>query len=641
MTGQNNTIFLGRREEREERINWLADSRMHRESLKRRFVEPEGFRAADSVLRMHGTVFLDGNPGSGRKSAALMLLWSRFDDDGSCRRVAFDDDSNDGAEALDPNTVAEGDRLLLDLSEDHGPGGGTNLSSRLATFCQSVQEKGAAFVVVLPPGWQQTTALHEQRLAGVVKRLGRPSGEAVFRSHVQAEHSLDVVDRHTLPHLAACVADAPMRDIAELALRFVEVRRRDPHASVTDAFAEARKSAEDYVADVAASVGRYAPQQRALLLAAALFEGSHTDAVHEATRLMLEALSFSSEEIHLLEQDGIDTRLAAVDVAVDSHRCVRFGNVGYHYAVARYFWANHPDLRGPLRDWIGCCVESSMMATSDRERAVERFAGQACRHGRSEDLHILAARWAKSGDSGRANLRAAWAARALDHALRWDGDDGHVAQLARKQLYDWATKGADPGLARVMIEVSAKVVADQYPDQALVRLRWLACHEDRRVQIDAVEATRVLARDRRVYRRLLWRMSDRWIHQRRPSDVRLFLETSAADVIMRVAGSDIRALIQERGVRQQLVQCWSAVFALDDVSRWGEHVRGWLDTAADTTAGGVGVDVLVDAAGPEVRTMARLYVVARNWADAAPGVRGPVLERLYRGIAQAQGLDVA
>src|SRR5690606_488836 len=307
------------------------------------------FEAAGSVLCNHGTVFLDGDPGSGRKSAALMLLWRRFGDDGSCRRVAFDDDSNDGAEALDPNTVAGGDRLLLDLSEDRVPDNRADLSSRLATFCQSVQEKGAAVVVVLPQGWQQTPALYEQRLKGFVTRLERPSGEAVFRRHVEAEFESDIFGRQAVPNLTDYVRKAPMQDIAELALRFVEVRRRDPHASVVDLLDEALRSVEDHVADVGETVGRYMPAQRALLLAAAVFEGSHTDVVHEATRILLEALSFSGEDIHLLEQDGIDARLAAVKVTIDAHRCVRFGKIRYHRAVAGYFWANYPDMRESLR----------------------------------------------------------------------------------------------------------------------------------------------------------------------------------------------------------------------------------------------------------------------------------------------------
>lgn len=642
ITGENNTYnayFLGQQEEREERLDWLTDSRTHRVSLQRRFVEPDRFAAARSVLRDHGTVFLEGDPGSGRKSAALMLLWERFDNDGSCRRLSFDDERNDGAEALDPNTVAEGDRLLLDLSEDRGPDNRAELSSRLATFCQAVQEKGAAFVVVLPSGWQQTAAFREQRLVGVVKKIGRPSGDAVFRSHVRAALESDVFGPQSVPSLADYVAKAPMRDIAELAVRFVEIRQWDPHASLANIVAEARKSAEDYVADVGETVGGYAPVQRALLLAAALFESSHTDVVHEATDTLLKELSFSDEDIHLLEQEGIDGRLAAVGVTVDAHRCVGFGKVRYHRAVAGYFWANYPDMREPLRNWIGSCVESATMTTGDRERAVERFASQACRHGRSEDLHVLAARWAKKSDAGSTNLRAQWAARALDHALRWDSDDGRVARAARKQIYAWARDGVDSGLAHVLVDVSANVVADQYPDQALVRLRWLAQHRRCRVRDAAVGAVQDLTRDRRAYRRFLWRMSD-WIGGRRPPDVHLFLETSVAGVIMRGDESSARALIHESWARAQLVDCWAAVFAQDNASTWSGHVRGWLDAATDAHADEAGVDVLVDAAAPYVPALARLYVVARNWADTAPGERGPVLERLYRGIAQAQGLDV-
>ncbi|GAA1223504.1 hypothetical protein GCM10009676_01070 [Prauserella halophila] len=620
-------------------VAWQVDSRGYREYLQDRFVPPVGFDAAGRKLEKHGTLFLCGESGSGRKSAALMLLWTWSpDSDASCRRLSLDKDEGD--DPLHPDSIQRNDRLLLDLTEERDPGRLHTVEERLATFAGAVEDMQAALVVLLPPRRQQDPRLLELAVTGSTVVIERPRGEAVFAQYVRQEFDVDLVDCQAMHEVATRVAAAPMRDIAELARRTVEARTARPNADFADWLAEARKSAEDYREEVAEAIGAAGPEQRALLLTAAVLEGGHTDAIHRAQRRLLEVLRFSREEIHLLEQQGIEAALGDIDVVVDASHTVRFGKVRYQQAVTDHFWMNYPEMRGSLATWVATCVELDELSDEDRVRVVDRYVRQACRHGRVPELCGVIRRWAGPGNRPeRKNPPLRWADTALDLALRWDEDAGQVAQQVRRQIYEWVRdEQPSADLARVLVDVCAGVMADTHPDQALVRLRRLAWHRVDAVAAQARSAVVELTGDYRVYRRFLWRMAE-WMDQERSSDVALFLAASTGERVLRAVWS--HAPIVDAQAREQLRTCWAAVLPHDS-SWWRDRLREWLDEAVDSPHDDAALSLLLDATGSDVDILARLYVVARDWAadgDPANRVRRhDVLERVNAGIARSQGL---
>ncbi|MBB3665454.1 hypothetical protein FB384_004411 [Prauserella sediminis] len=616
-----------------------VDSRGYRKYLRPRFVRPLQFEAAGRALAKHGTLFLSGEPGSGRKSAALMLLWERFPgSDASCRRLSLDED--DGDDRLHPDSIQRNDRLLLDLTEERDPERLSTVEKRLATFVGAVEDMEAALVVLLPPRRDQDPRLRELAVTESTVTIERPNGTAVFTEHVLQDIDADLVDGRAVRELDAFLAAVPMRDVAELARRTVEARNVHRDADFAYWLAEARKSAEDYREEVTEAIGATGPEQRALLLTVAVLEGGHTDAIHRAQRQLLEELRFSRDEIHLLEQRGIEAALGDIGVVVDASHAVRFGKVRYQQAVADHFWMNYPDMRQSLATWVAACVELDELSEEDRGRVVERFVRQACRHNRIPELCAVIRRWAGSGNRPvRKNPPIRWADTALDLALRWDEDAGQAAQQVRRQIYEWASdEQLGAGLAQVLVEVCAEVVADTHPDQALVRLRRLAWHRDDAVATKARSAVVTLTGDTRVHRRFLWRMAD-WMGQERPSDVTLFLEASSGERVLHRARP--RAPIVDAQAREQLRRCWAGVLP-HEPSWWRDRLREWLDEAVNSPHRDAALTLLLDASGANVDILARLYVVARDWAaggDPADRVRRrDVLERLNAGIARSQGL---
>ncbi|MET7906630.1 hypothetical protein ABZS86_36385 [Streptomyces sp. NPDC005355] len=78
--------------------------------LWQRFVHPRGFGQARRILAETSTVLLDGAPGSGRTSAARVLLHELRRDVGSFHELL---PGEEGESLLDPDLVGDEDRLLL------------------------------------------------------------------------------------------------------------------------------------------------------------------------------------------------------------------------------------------------------------------------------------------------------------------------------------------------------------------------------------------------------------------------------------------------------------------------------------------------------------------------------------------------
>ncbi|GAA0539015.1 hypothetical protein GCM10011581_06120 [Saccharopolyspora subtropica] len=612
------------------------------EQLTARFVEPPRFARAEEKLEEFRTVFLDGPLGSGRHTAAQMLLQRVGRDDSQFRMLSVEGDE-DAEMSLRPDSVQPGERLLLDLSGEARAERFLDVQQKLLPFRAAVVENNGALVVIPP---SELVHLLSPEWTRLKVGIGRPSGEAVLLKHLHAdgiEAAPDDLDIDVLrPHLDR----APMRDLGHLCQRIAEARDAEPQHGFGDWVARACEALADRASEVARRAKEWSAPQRAWALAAAMLKDSHADSVQSAAISLLHRLKYPKEETHVLERDGLDESLRVIDVVPNADRQVTFTKLGYDNAVRDHFWTNYPELRVPLRDWIGSCVLDAGITDADRDRLVARFAEQARRTGRVTDLCTLAERWTRREGARHSVARALqWAASALAYGLREDPTTGMSAATVRRRIYTWASQpNLSVDLAHVLISVCADVMAETHPDHAVVRLRLLAAHNEPNVAEAAKDAVVGLAEDNRFYRRLLWWMRTWLIHHSKRSDVELFLATSAPRRLVDTT-SRSTALITNSAVREQLVIGWRAVLN-SHVDGWKKEVGKWLSASRTSSYGPSLLGVLVDAAGGELAKLAMLHVTARDWAAAARDVeeragRQQVSRKLASEIDAAQGLRLA
>lgn len=576
-------------------------------NLAERFVLPPGYGDLVSRLRSPGTVVVSGAPGRGRRSAALMVL--KESGEGATRFRELPDDDVDDRFVLDANVIETGERLLLDLTTGANaiP---RNLLANLRAYRAAVTEHHAYLAIVLPPERQQIAA----ELGTEAVLIGRPDGDAVLRGHLSAlgiEVAAQDLNGETLRgHLAR----DPMRDIAALAER---VRRARSHLAGQGGWAAwlaAALKTDTYVDDVAQYVRTHPDgRERALLLAAALFEHAAPDVVASAATTFLEIVKYPPPEAHRLDLPDLAEALGNVHATIDG-RQVRFASVAYADAVRTHFWRTFPDLRGKLRLWLDRTVRSNAVPIADRSLAVLRYTDQCLRIGHPEDLVRLVEQWAARSPSTPGKVLDV-AGAALTRGLL----DERYGRWFRRRVYDWVVDHRLlPSLATLLIGLCEDVIAPAQPNQALVRLRHLTRHVHPGVVADARAALVRLCRDGRFARRVLTRVHDDLVGDHR-RDVDFALFTDVADPA-RLTGAEPGGFprIGERVVRDMLVDGWAVWLAARPYDDVAAAVTPWLAAHADQPGRDALLDVLAAATRGSSPYCAVLYVISRDWVAAAP-----------------------
>jgi hypothetical protein len=287
-------------------VESLRIAREDRVRLADRFVPPVGFRvAADRLEKPGSVVLLDAPPGSGRRAAAIMLLHGLGEDGGAYEEgVRFEElPATDKDKDDSPLAPGEGDRFLLDLSGTAEEEAYTKAQRRLAARRSQVQEAGAHMVVVLPSGMEHA---HAPDLEPHTVTLGRPRGVAVVTRYLRMDRmafrtaDLGSADLQRLCDLS------PMRELARLA--GLVRAARDSGRFGAD-FAGWLDQAMHAVTDRAGEVGqqmvavRTAPE-RALLLAAAVFEEARADTVYEAWHTLMRTRRSGSTSVSTSATSG-------------------------------------------------------------------------------------------------------------------------------------------------------------------------------------------------------------------------------------------------------------------------------------------------------------------------------------------------
>ncbi|MFE4214451.1 hypothetical protein [Streptomyces sp. NPDC056844] len=599
--------------------------------LRRVLVAPERMGKARAALADTGTVILDGAPGSGRTSAARVLLREYHQDAGVFHELLpEEEDLSRKAQEF----VGFGDRLLLDLSGADAARWAA-AHAELPALRKAVHEQQAHLVVVMMNGGALDPDLQRYRVV-----IGAPPCDRVFRSHLRT-HGLPAEEYlRSVPAVEGFLRQRPMREIADFADL---VRRARDAAGPDDTFAEWCASAlgarADRRKDVAALVARLRDSpQRALLITVAMLHGAHADVIHETSQLLLRTAGSPPDELPLLQHKDLAERLAEISADTGPTGHVRFTDLDYDTAVRTHFWDHMPALRNHLGTWTVSSVGLSgpHITRSLRDGLVAQLAGQYLRTGHAEGLASLAEEWA-STDTSQARHEAA--VQALTCGL----EDPSHGRFFRGRIYQWCVqRQLKRGVGLVLVQVCADVVAASHPDQAMLRLYYLACLDGDFAPLARQSLCDLVATSHRLRRRLLARLA---LHGLSRPELYVFLRICDPEPLTDPY-DDTRALVEEGDVQASLTAGWLAV--LDGLPRttWQSHAERWLHAATvKGRRGDVLLDLLVEAAGRcdgrRGAAFAALYASARDAERTYP--LGPTraevtTDLLLRKISAAQGL---
>ncbi|NEC08692.1 hypothetical protein [Streptomyces sp. SID7909] len=607
------TDWLSRKE-----VETLRIVREDRVRLADRFVRPAGYHVAADRLKEPGTVVLvDGRPGSGRRAAAIMLLHGLAPDDDTGARFdelpAADQDAG-------PFAPRRGDRFLLDLSGIRDEETYAKAQYDLAVRRSRVQEAGAHLVAVLPSGLDHA---HAPDLEPYIIGLGRPRGLAVLTRYLRMDRMVFRPSDLRSAELRQLCDRSPMRELARLA-RLVRAARDSGRFGT--GFAGWLDQAIHAVTDRAGEVGKQVAEarstaERALLLAAAVFEGARADTVYEVWRGLLRTVGHEEETATELAGTDFGERLTALKIERGPDGRLRFERLAYADAVRTYFWANFPGVRDDLKEWIGSAAGHLDLNLDDRIDLVIRFGGCALAVERPDHLFDLAVRWADGATGAAGDPRAV---AALELGLSHERFGGWF----RRRIYDCARSGSpSDGLVRVLTTACCQYLGTTHPEQALVRLHHLAVRGGGAAREARDGLFELAGRDRRLHRLLIDRLSERTHREPRAAapHLRLLTELLTSDR----AG--------DPPSWPDLFMGWEAVFARPPTDLWGPLVSSWLTGAAEDATREMAPGLMVGATHGRAPALHRLYTIACAWArTASHPARVSVAARFWKDIDQAQ-----
>ncbi|MDF5753153.1 hypothetical protein [Spongiactinospora sp. TRM90649] len=589
--------------------------------LRRNFVHPRGFARARSILGEYRTVFIRGVPGSGRRTAANMLLYELREKARTFQELLLQENR---PHHLDLEQVGNGDLLLLDLI----PVQGTDcreVCDELGALRKTVKDRAAHLAVVLSDHAARTLSSDLRRL---VVEMAAPGAEGVLRRHLRSAGIIVLPEQPWPSPILHHLRTGPSLDqVAHYADLVAEARAKSGGRGDLQAWSKAVNNSRSKLdVGLPSADGEPEGRRQALLMATAMLHGAHADDIHQASNLLLQALEHDGDEQPILERTDLATRFKKIDAYIKPRsREVLFRSFDYDYVVRQHFWRNIPEIRDPLRKWVQKALTIAGLDQRERDLLVERFT-ELCLDERYRPMLMpLVEDWSARGN--KIHLRAA----AL--TLRQGLLDEENGQFFRRQIYESATAGEPShGLRFVLVRACSDVIAVRHPDEAMVRLHHLARRE--RDGILARETLTELACGKHRHHRFMLRRLEEGLQRPRrwPVDFDLFHDLTAPDALT-APGPDGPGLLAEPEMRHRLTNGWRAVFTHHAERAKGTRVRDWLTAARDReTYREALLDVLVSAATPRIQVLAPLYTTARDlpYTTEEERQRGALLAKTLR-----------
>ncbi|MER6826891.1 hypothetical protein ABT352_12970 [Streptosporangium sp. NPDC000563] len=596
----------------------LADD--HFVWLRRNFVYPQGFARARRIMGEYRTVFLHGMPGSGRRTAATMLLHELRVETRTFQELLL----QDNRPYLDLDQVGNGDLLLLDLIPSKEMDW-REVGDELGALRKTVHERAAHLAVVLPDHADRTLSSELRRL---LVEIAAPAAGEVLRRHLRSEGIVILPDQPWPDPILRHLRTGPSLDqVAYYADLVVKARAKDGGCGDLQEWSKAAQDSHSALVDgLRSEEGKPEGRTQALLIATAMLHGAHADDIHQASNLLLKAVDHDDDEHPILERKDLLTRFDHIAADIKPHSGeVSFRSFGYDYAVRRHFWRHVPEIREPLWKWAREAVTIAGLGQRERDSLVERFT-ELCLHERYRPMLMsLVKDW--SARQTDIHLRAA--ALTLKKGLL---DEEH-GRFFRRQIYECATEGIPShGLRFVLVRTCRDVIAVRHPDEAMVRLHHLARREhDGTLARDALTD---LAGSKRRHHWFMLRRLEEGLRRERPwpADFDLFHDLTVPDTLT-AQGQNGHELLADPEVRQRLTNGWRAVFTHRMERVKGPRVHDWLMAARDREIQRHALlDVLVSAATPRIQVLAPLYTTARDlpYATEEERQRGALLTETLR-----------
>ncbi|MEU8753306.1 hypothetical protein AB0C88_22765 [Streptomyces chartreusis] len=566
---------------------------------------------AFDVLAEEHTVILHGKPGSGRASAARVLLCELPHDGGTYHELTPEAPEAGAGRWLSLDLIGEHDRMLLDLSATDEQTW-CAVHQELSAFRHEVLSRHAFLALVLPSRFEEGLS---PQFTQFRRKIERPDPWEAVNRHLWLAGVQESVRDLAPPALRTHLdTGPPMRNLARLAER-IGTAARGPGDFAT--WCEAALAAQtDRTRDVADAVRRLRKgRQRALFLTTAMLEGARAEAVHRATNLLVAEAGSTHDERPLLEHKQLSLRLETVGAEAGPDARVHFTEPGFAEAARRLFWNDLPDVREPLGNWLTKALKVRGLDESDSTAVVARFTDLCLSTHDFERLTKLVERWTIDSAHRRTEVRAA--AQLLQHGI----EDERLNNRFRSAIYQWSTGRPSKHLREVLIEVCAKVMSIHHPEPALVRLHHLTRNEPHPSTVAREALLAYVNEDVRLQRRLLARLATKQSEPHRRADADLFL------YLTDLPGNFLLAA----PTREWLTVCWRMAFDLLDPGRWAVCTTRWLTTADhDDDLAEATLSILVDASDTSYPVLSRIY------ADARRSVSSELASRLLKSINTAQ-----
>lgn len=586
------------------------------EHMSARFQAPEGFPEIRDAIEHDRVVILKGDPGSGRRSAALELLGKSEYGRGLFYAPVVGSDDDD---SLDRFPKEAADRILVDLSAMNVDRFTSLVAPDLQPFFERVQAKRARSVVILPDA-----AVPEPDWLKIVKPIGRPNPVEAYRKHLRTIGvPADDLDE---PAIRDYFKHAPMRDLARLTLLVQEARDANPtldyRAWIRTAW-EVLRAGRDEVAAILKELR--AGQQRALLLSASLFAGGSADGAWHAAKILLDTLKYPEDTGLPLDQADLQEQLAVFGAGIDRQRHIQFQKP-LDAAIRSYIWDGYPALRASLAGWIKALSKHWKWSLVDAERVAERFGEQ---HLRTRQLSaVLKLIPELAGMNAEVPFQQALA------LLKLGLDHPEFGWNFRKEMREWAKdRTLSDGLGAVLIEACVQVLAASYPDQALVRLHHLARHGGQ-IGTMACGALGVQLEEDRLSRMLsllLKRMAD----QSDKRDPGVFVSVIDPSALTGSRGNP-RPLAAEPVVRAHLVLAWRATLTVRPQG-WEQQLDRWLAIVDRRRDRDLLLSILAEAPD-SLASRSCLHAATTAWATGWAG-DWDVADALLERMNAAQGIS--
>ncbi|MFI2612615.1 hypothetical protein [Kitasatospora sp. NPDC018619] len=583
--------------------------------LSQRFVEPRGYAEVFHRLEEPGTaVLISGHRGSGRRTAAVVVLHRAGRAGDPFREVALDD------QQAEPGELAEGERVLIDLS-DLSDQQFADAQGLVTSYWHKVERQSGRLAVVLS---REQERLLPSDVRQLLVPVDRPAGDRVLAKHLWWADVRVPAPELRRSALGEFLDRSPMRELERLHELVVEARMAGGtfEAWAATAAAALRKRGEEVAQLVA---GLTDGRQRALLFTAAMMDGAPAAAAFRLADQLLARVGHPEDDRPRLDRADLTQRVRELGMTVRDGR-IRFEELAYAEAVREHFWLYYPDLREAFAAWVDDSVKATaLLSAVERRRLVARFTGEALNAG---DVGLLAdsvTAWAKES-------------RFLPEAMLVleQGITSETCGPAfRAKVYEWSV-GPQPhaNLVRVLARICVDVMATHHPDQALVRLHHLARREPGDGPRYGREALlELVGRDERLYLRLLDRSCEGLEKSPPvPSDGGIFLA--------------LMDPLSDRVRQEEAVRGWRAVVRVPSLrTEWEPVVRNWLSAARQAEDGGERLmTILLRAAEGRGDVLHRYYLLALDWAaDAEDSVgrvsREEVASRFQSAIDRLQGIE--